>query len=91
MAFGCLERFVHRFLTGFFLKDNSHVSQSYLAHVHLTFCKVMQEFLAVFSHLVAYHDPKLAVHLDEIGFIPELYAIPWFETLTPHEPHLIIY
>ena len=39
----------------------------------------MQEFLAVFSHLIAYHDAALAHHMHDIGFIPELYAIPWFE------------
>ena len=31
----------------------------------------------MFSHLLAYHDPELAHHITAIGFIPELYAIPW--------------
>ena len=38
----------------------------------------MQEFLAVFSHLIAYHDAELAWHLHSIDFIPELFAIPWY-------------
>jgi len=38
LAFGCLHNFVQKFLTGFFLKDNS---------------QVMQEHLAVFTHLLA--------------------------------------
>ena len=28
-----------------------------------------------------FHDPELAVHLAEIRFTPELYAVPWFLTL----------
>lgn len=30
------------------------------------------EYLAKFSHLIAYHDPELTNHLDNIGFIPEV-------------------
>ncbi|XP_035208219.1 TBC domain-containing protein kinase-like protein isoform X2 [Stegodyphus dumicola] len=43
-----------------------------------------EEYLAKFSHLIAYHDPELTNHLDNIGFIPELYAIPWFLTMYTH-------
>ncbi len=39
--------------------------------------QVMQEFLAVFLHTIAYHDAALAHHLSDMGFIPELFAIPW--------------
>lgn len=69
LAFGCLHNFVQKFLTGFFLKDNS---------------QVMQEHLAVFSHLLAYHDPELGYHLHEVGFMPDLFAIPWFLTAFAH-------
>ena len=45
---------------------------------------VIQEYLAKFSHLQAFHDPELFNHLDEIGFIPDLYAIPWVLTMFSH-------
>ncbi|CAG0883095.1 unnamed protein product [Cyprideis torosa] len=45
---------------------------------------VIQEYLALFSHLISFHDPVLRTHLDEIGFHPELYAIPWFLTMYTH-------
>lgn len=44
----------------------------------------MQEYLAVFTHLIGFHDPELAYHLFEENFIPELYAIPWFLTCFAH-------
>jgi TBC domain-containing protein kinase-like protein len=43
--------------------------------------QVMQEFLAVFIHIVAYHDATLAHHMNDTGFIPELYAIPWSQCI----------
>ena len=30
------------------------------------------EYLAVFSHLVAFHEPELSTHMDAIGFIPDV-------------------
>lgn len=30
------------------------------------------EYLAVFSQLIAFHDPELFNHLHETGFIPEV-------------------
>ena len=39
------------------------------------------EYLAVFSHMIAFHDPDLSNHMQSIGFIPELFAIPWFLTM----------
>ena len=45
---------------------------------------VIQEYLAKFSHLMAFHDPLLFNHLDGIGFIPDLYAIPWILTMFAH-------
>ena len=32
----------------------------------------------------AFHDPLLFNHLDGIGFIPDLYAIPWVLTMFAH-------
>ncbi|KAI8341702.1 rab-GTPase-TBC domain-containing protein [Chlamydoabsidia padenii] len=69
MAFACLQLFIPRFLNNFFLSDNAHV---------------LQEYLAVFRHLLSYHDPKLSSHMETIGFMPDLYAIPWFLTLFTH-------
>eukprot|EP01134_Creolimax_fragrantissima_P003402 CFRG3402T1 len=69
LAFACANRFVEKYLHDYFLPDNS---------------SVMQETLAVFSHLLSFHDPELAAHVHEIGFVPDLYAIPWFLTLYTH-------
>ncbi|WAR12203.1 TBCK-like protein, partial [Mya arenaria] len=43
-----------------------------------------EEYLPVFSHLIAFHDPELSNHMEGIGFIPDLYAIPWFLTMFAH-------
>ncbi|KAL5012862.1 hypothetical protein ScPMuIL_011413 [Solemya velum] len=69
LAYSCLAAFIPKYLHKFFLKDNS---------------AVIQEYLAVFTHLIAFHDPELSNHLDGIGFIPDLYAIPWFLTMYAH-------
>ncbi|XP_071087688.1 TBC domain-containing protein kinase-like protein [Haliotis cracherodii] len=69
LAFSCLSSFIPKYLHKFFLKDNS---------------AVIQEYLAVFTHLISFHDPELGNHLDGIGFIPDLYAIPWFLTMYAH-------
>ena len=69
LAFACLSAFVQKYLYNFFLKDNS---------------MIIHEYLAVFKQMIAFHDPELFNHLDEIGFQPELYAIPWFLTMFSH-------
>jgi TBC domain-containing protein kinase-like protein len=69
LAYGCLTNFINKYATNFFLRDNSHV---------------IQEYLAVFSQLIAFHDAELAVHFDSIDFKPDLYAIPWFLTMFAH-------
>ena len=66
LAYACLSAFIPKYLHNFFWKDNS---------------AVIQEYLAKFSHLIAFHDPVLKNHLDSIGFVPDLYAIPWFLTM----------
>ncbi|RZC33417.1 TBC domain-containing protein kinase-like protein, partial [Asbolus verrucosus] len=45
---------------------------------------IIQEYLAKFSQLIAFHDPHLANHLHDINFYPELFAIPWFLTVFSH-------
>lgn len=69
LAYACLAAFIPKYLHNFFQKDNS---------------AIIQEYLAVFSQLIAFHDPELFNHLHETGFIPELYAIPWFLTMFCH-------
>uniref|UniRef100_A0A0N4ZHR5 TBC domain-containing protein kinase-like protein n=1 Tax=Parastrongyloides trichosuri TaxID=131310 RepID=A0A0N4ZHR5_PARTI len=68
-AFGCLQNFIQRYLQNFFLKDNSHI---------------IQEYLAVFTQLLAFIDSKLYFHLNEMDFCAELFAIPWFLTCFAH-------
>uniref|UniRef100_A0A4W6CHE1 TBC domain-containing protein kinase-like protein n=1 Tax=Lates calcarifer TaxID=8187 RepID=A0A4W6CHE1_LATCA len=69
LAYACMSAFIPKYLYNFFLKDNSHV---------------IQEYLTVFSQMISFHDPELSNHLNEIGFIPDLYAIPWFLTMFTH-------
>ena len=69
LAWACLSAFIPKYLHNMFMKDNA---------------VVIQEYLAKFSHLQAFHDPVLFNHLDEIGFIPDLYAIPWVLTMFSH-------
>ncbi|XP_014670716.1 PREDICTED: LOW QUALITY PROTEIN: TBC domain-containing protein kinase-like protein [Priapulus caudatus] len=69
LAYACMTNFINKYLHKFFMKDNA---------------AVIQEYLAVFSHMIAFHDPDVSNHLDTIGFIPELYAIPWFLTMYAH-------
>ena len=33
---------------------------------------VISEYLTVFSQMIAFHDPELSNHLNEIGFIPDV-------------------
>ncbi|KAJ7357723.1 hypothetical protein OS493_023862 [Desmophyllum pertusum] len=66
LAYACLAAFIPKYLYHFFLKDNS---------------AIIQEYLAVFSQMIAFHDPELFNHLYDTGFIPELYSIPWFLTM----------
>ncbi|KAF4792285.1 hypothetical protein TURU_122968 [Turdus rufiventris] len=58
LAYACMSAFIPKYLYNFFLKDNSHV---------------IQEYLTVFSQMIAFHDPELSNHLNEIGFIPDLH------------------
>jgi hypothetical protein len=66
LAFACLQRLIGSYLNNFFLNDNS---------------AILQDHLAAFRQLITYHDPELNRHLTKIGFLPSLYAIPWFLTI----------
>ncbi|KAJ3084981.1 hypothetical protein HK102_000429 [Quaeritorhiza haematococci] len=69
LAFASMRAFLARFSENFFVVDNS---------------AAIQEYMVSFRHLLAFHDPDLAMHLQDIGLEPELYAIPWFMTLYSH-------
>lgn len=69
MAFACFNAFVNKYLKGFFKKDNQ---------------LIVQQYLTMFSELLSYHDASLAGHLEKLGFLPNLYAIPWFLTMFTH-------
>lgn len=69
MAFACFNAFVNKYLRGFFRKDNQ---------------VIVQQYLSMFTELLSYHDAPLASHLDKLGFLPNLYAIPWFLTMFTH-------
>uniref|UniRef100_A0A1I7W709 RNA helicase n=1 Tax=Heterorhabditis bacteriophora TaxID=37862 RepID=A0A1I7W709_HETBA len=68
-ALSCLTAFIKKYLHNFFLRDNS---------------AVIQEYLAVFNHLLAFVDATLYSHLASLDFYPELFAIPWFLTCFAH-------
>ena len=69
MAFTCFNAFIDKYLKGFFKKDNQ---------------LIVQQYLGMFSDLLSYHDAALADHLEKLGFLPNLYAIPWFLTMFTH-------
>ena len=58
----------------------------------MNFYPFLAEYLAKFSHLIAFHDPELSVHLDGIGFIPDV-SVPTYNAylLKKYNNHLIIY
>ncbi|XP_046918189.2 LOW QUALITY PROTEIN: TBC domain-containing protein kinase-like protein [Dermatophagoides farinae] len=68
-AFACFDHFVRKYLHGFFQKDNS---------------AAIQEYLALFQVIIAFHDPVLSNHLASLKFVPDLYAISWFLTMFTH-------
>lgn len=47
---------------------------------------MLDDYFAVFRHLLSFHDPELSSHIDAIGFMPDLYAIRWFLTLFTRKP-----
>ena len=67
-----MTKFIPKYLTGLFQRDNA---------------RVIQEYLAVFQQLLCHHDPELSNHLADMdgqAFVPDLYAIPWFLTMFAH-------
>ena len=62
LAFASLRAFLKKYSASFFVADNS---------------VVMQEYMVAFRHILAFHDPELAMHMEEIGLGPELFALPW--------------
>eukprot|EP01130_Rhizamoeba_saxonica_P003721 TRINITY_DN1547_c0_g1_i1.p1 TRINITY_DN1547_c0_g1~~TRINITY_DN1547_c0_g1_i1.p1 ORF type:complete len:717 (-),score=108.70 TRINITY_DN1547_c0_g1_i1:407-2557(-) len=68
-AFFCLQKVITKYLYDFFSKEEPTFLQEYLMH---------------FEQILSFLDPELACHLRDIGFSPNLYAIPWFLTLFTH-------
>ena len=66
LTYDLFEAFLFRYLARYFCVDDS----SYLFKA-----------FRLFHILLMYHDPQLAIHLDENHFPPELYAPSWFMTL----------
>ena len=66
MVFGMLNVITRNFLPSFFLQGNN---------------EAIHEYLLVFRKLTCFHDPQLGYHLFNIGFSPDLFAIPWLITL----------
>jgi TBC domain-containing protein kinase-like protein len=66
MAFVSMRAFIHKFCKGFFGMENA---------------KLMRQHMQSLWHLLSFHDPELAWHLNTIGIGPELYALSWFMTL----------
>ncbi len=69
LAYACFHKFIQKYASKFFLKDNS---------------TIITEYLHVFSQLISFHDPVLAIHFENNEFRPDLYAIPWFLTMFAH-------
>lgn len=69
LAFACFNAFIHKYLRGMFRQINQ---------------SNVQQYLAMFSKLLDYHDSAMSEHLKNLGFIPNLYAIPWFFTMFTH-------
>lgn len=65
IAYNCFSIFVWRFLTTFYLDEDFFSLQSALALLQLLF---------------RYHDPELAICIDQNQISPEMYAMPWFLT-----------
>jgi hypothetical protein len=65
-----MDRFVHKFLDGYFV-HNGHEGK-------------MQRDLTVLSKLINWIDVEIGVHLELLGFGPELYAISWLLTCFSH-------
>ena len=88
LACACLSAFIDKYLHKFFLKDNSSVMQgqrnavaaatsrsvhlALLLSLSLSLVSFTTEYLAIFSQLIAFHDPELFNHLDSIAFQPEV-------------------
>ncbi|KAG9344132.1 hypothetical protein JZ751_012614, partial [Albula glossodonta] len=83
LAYACMSAFIPKYLYNFFLKDNSHVIQGEPHQPGGTFNMRVYEGTGTSANtpMIAFHDPELSNHLNEIGFIPDLYAIPWFLTM----------
>lgn len=66
LPFSLFEAFLFRYLERYFCLDES---------------SFLFKSFRLFQILLVFHDPQLALHLQENDFLPELYAPSWFLTL----------
>ena len=62
-------RIISKYLRGIYVPDNG---------------KTVAKLLTLFSQLLTFHDPELAVHLHRSMYTPDIFALPWFFTLFSH-------
>lgn len=65
-VFNFFSRFMHVFLPSFYCDPD------FLA---------VQACLCMYKLLLKYHDPQIAIYLEENNITPEIYAFNWFITL----------
>lgn len=56
--------------SGFYFQSTSHMTM--LGPLCWPTFACVSEYLTVFSQMIAFHDPELSNHLNEIGFIPDV-------------------
>ena len=67
------------------LSSLHQLTQHYIPHFFVVAgVGTMDQRLVTFTHLLRYHDPLLATHLEAIDCRPDLFGISWFLTLFAH-------
>jgi len=93
-AFGCLHQLIKSHLHPLFQVSNTEALQ-HQVRLRPSHAQSSQATLPVqmrrYRRLLAFHEPELAVHLHDVGFDPELYAVPWFLTLFARTSHSVIF
>ena len=69
LTFAALDRLVSRCLRGLFTLDNT---------------AVLRRKLRALRQMLAFHDPEVASHLQDLDVTPDLFAIPWTLTMFAH-------
>lgn len=75
LAYACLSAFIDKFLKDFFQHKNSELMQGNMWPMWVQYDQLLLihlEYLAVYSHMIAFHDPELYSHLDRNMFYPDV-------------------